>query len=1032
MSEEILKALIQLFALVALPRTETQSRRFIVKSFLSQQLNKQLIEEYISLYDKLYEENEERLKDKDKFRKRHSASSVKVLKIATEINEGLTYYQKIIVLIQLIQFLCIDGKMSDYEREFIETVAQTFNLPINEYESIIRFISSDFGPTPISTDILVVNDQFIYNSDGNRHLFWHSLGGELRILQIKSVSLFIFKYKGNADLFMNGQLVNTEGIQILRPGSSLKNKRIDPIYYSDIISQFTEDNITSPIDFQCQQIEYRFNKKEIGLRKTSFNSRSGRLVGIMGASGAGKSTLVSLLSGINSPNKGKVLINGIDIHKEKDKVDGLIGYVAQDDLLIEDLTVYQNLYYNAKLCFDNLPEFQIQRKVLKLLRSLGLYDIRLMKVGSPLNKKISGGQRKRLNIALELIREPAILFLDEPTSGLSSRDSDNIMDLLKELAVKGKLVFVVIHQPSSDIFKMFNQLLVLDTGGYLIYDGDPVQSVNYFKSCINHVNRDESECPTCGNVNSEQVLNIINSKILDEYGNFTSTRKVSPKEWYSLFHEGSEFNEPISDEKTTELPKITFRIPNKLKQLWIFLKRDVLAKIANTQYLVINFLETPVLAIILASLIKYYSVDSSNTEGYNFANNPNMAIYIIIAIIIAIFVGLTVSAEEIINDRKILKRESFLNLSRLSYLLSKFVLLTGLSAIQSLLFVLVGNYIIELKGMFLEYWLILFSSSVFANILGLNISDSFKKTVNIYIIIPFLIIPQLILSGVFIGFDRLNPKLSTPERIPWYGELITSRWAFEALTVKQFKDNEYERHFYTYDKLKSQSTYRKTYWLPALYNHITKIELKLEQNDSSAVKYSTNLINKELAKHHKLYPDRLEGIEVPNIKSVNDSSLNTTRAYFDALKQFYINLYNTADQYEDTELREMTSTPEKKELFIQLKDDYHNENIERLVRHANHVFNNKIIEYKGELWQKVDPVFEDPQYQFLKAHFLSPTKRIGDFYIDTFKANLIIIWIINGLLFINLYLKGFSKLFMLTGYVKKKTLKVINKKNADD
>nr|WP_321451775.1 ATP-binding cassette domain-containing protein [uncultured Carboxylicivirga sp.] len=1014
MSEEILKALIQLFALVAFPRTETQSRRFIVKSFLNQQLNKQLIEEYLTLYDKLYEEHEQRLSDKDKFRKRHSASSVKVLKIATEINEALTYYQKIIVLIQLIEFLNIDFGMSEYEREFIETVAQTFNLPESEYDSIIEFITSGFEDTPQTNNILIINNAVRYNKEQHRHLYWDNLSGELQILYVKSVSLFAFKFKGNNDLFMNGQLVNEQRVQILRPGSSLRNKRIEPIFYSDVIGQFVDDSIIAPIEFSCENIEYHFSKKSIGLQNTNFVSKSGKLVGIMGASGAGKSTLVSVLSGMNAPTKGKVLVNGVDIHKEKSKVEGLIGYVAQDDLLIEDLTVFQNLYYNAKLCFDDLPEFQIKRKVLKLLQALGLYEIRFMKVGSPLNKKISGGQRKRLNIALELIREPAILFLDEPTSGLSSRDSDNIMDLLKELSIKGKLVFVVIHQPSSDIFKMFNQLLVLDTGGYLIYDGDPVESVNYFKACINHVNRDESECPTCGNVNSEQILNIINARILDEYGNFTNTRKIEPSEWYHLFHEGSDTHPKQLQPNRTPLPSITFRIPGKLKQLFIFLKRDLLAKFANRQYLVINFFETPLLALILSSIIKYHDVDNSNTIGYTFANNPNITIYIIMAIIIAIFVGLTVSAEEIINDRKILKRESFLNLSRLSYLFSKVLLLSGLSAIQSFLFVIIGNSIIELKDMYLQYWLIFFSSSVFANILGLNISDSFKKTVNVYITIPFLIIPQLILSGVFINFDRLNPSLSTPEKIPFYGELITARWGFEALAVSQFKDNGYESIFYTTDKLKSQATYRKEYWLPALYNHLNVIERAFNSKvKTKQAKYSLNLINTELQKHNTLYPERLQSLLIPSLNELNDTIIQQAKNELENLKVFYKNLYNIADKKQDLKKHELNATPDKREEFIDLKNKNHNEDLERFVRNTNHFFANKIIEYKGELWQKVDPIFQDPESSFLKAHFLAPSKRLGTLKLDTFTANLFIIWVINLLLFMNLYWKGLANILVL-------------------
>jgi ABC-type multidrug transport system ATPase subunit len=200
-----------------------------------------------------------------------------------------------------------------------------------------------------------------------------------------------------------------------------------------------------------------------------------------------------------------------------------------------------------------------------LLLSLGMQETAHLKVGDPLKKTISGGQRKRLNIALELIREPAVLFVDEPTSGLSSRDSENIMDLLKELALKGKLIFVVIHQPSSEIYKMFDKLMILDVGGYPIYYGNPVDAVSYFKRLVNHVNAEESECWNCGNVNPEQIFNIIESKVLDEYGNLTYNRKVSPAEWTVQYRERIESN-IHSEKKHTEIPESIFKIPNIIKQ----------------------------------------------------------------------------------------------------------------------------------------------------------------------------------------------------------------------------------------------------------------------------------------------------------------------------------------------------------------------------------------------------------------------------------------------------------------------------------
>ena len=182
------------------------------------------------------------------------------------------------------------------------------------------------------------------------------------------------------------------------------------------------------------------------------------------------------------------------------------------------------------------------------------------------------------------------------------------------------------------------------------------------------------------------------------------------------------------------------------------------------------------------------------------------------SVIVAIFMGLTVSAEEIIKDRKILRREAFLNLSWNSYLMSKVFVQFIISAVQAFSFVLVGNSITGIHGMMFEYWLVLFSCWAGANMLGLLISDSFKTVVTIYILIPFLVIPQIILSGVIVKFEKLNPNISSPSVIPFYGEVITARWGYEALAVKQFINNKFEEQFYGYEKMKSKGNYKRNFW----------------------------------------------------------------------------------------------------------------------------------------------------------------------------------------------------------------------------
>ncbi|MEE4196733.1 MAG: ATP-binding cassette domain-containing protein [Bacteroidales bacterium] len=1016
MSEQILKALMQLFAIIAHPSSDAKERRSIVEYFLKRQLNQETVKTYLKVFDDYYTIHQQKLSEKSKRKKRTASSSVRVLKICTQINEELTQRQKQVVLVQLLEFVKSGREITDQEMAFVTTVADSFHIQQDEYQEIEDYVFFGFDRIPDTKKLLIIDNNKNFSHEKVFHMEHPSLEGQLRVLEVSSANMYYIKYIGESELYLNGQLLEQERVYVLNNGASIRNPKMHPIYYGDIISQFNIDRIKTRILFEAKGIKYRFKSGAIGLHTLNFSEESGHLVGIMGASGAGKSTLLNVLNGSSPPTEGKVLINGINIHTEKDEIEGLIGHVSQDDLLIEELTVYQNLYYNAKLCFDNYSEEQIQEAVLDVLENLGLYDIRDIEVGTPLNKKISGGQRKRLNIALELIREPAVLFLDEPTSGLSSRDSENILDLLKELTLKGKLVFVVIHQPSSDIFKMFDKLLILDNGGYLIYDGDPIDSIIYFKSSIQHANWSESECHCCGNVNPEQIFNIIETKVVDEYGNFTNERKISPTEWRENFENEKEKDQSEQTKKMgtisnlpppqeRKVPEILFKTPNRLKQFLVFVKRDVLSKLSNTQYLVINLLEAPLLAFLLAYIIKYYNVNVSNEVGYSLSENSNLPVYIFMAVIVGLFIGLTVSAEEIIKDRKILKREAFLNLSWGSYLFSKIAIQFTLSAIQALMFVIIGNTIMEIKGMYFEYWLVLFSAWCFSNMLGLVISDSFKTVITIYILIPFLIIPQLILSGIIVKFEKLNPNISNPRDIPFYGEIITARWAYEALAVYQFKENDYERQFYPYDKAMSVSDFKKNYWIRTLNNKVTFVERHLNNNEKSEeVKQNLKLLRHELEKELASESGRIVKFNKLNeltLQKIDQETIRELKNYLDILNKYYIQLYNKANSLKDEMISEQQKTPEDRKEFMRLKRENYNDNLAELVKNSNEI--NRIIEYNGELFQKIDPIFLDPPNKFIKAHFYAPRKQFFGNYYDTFKVNIAVIWFMTILLFIVLY-----------------------------
>ena len=1000
----------QLFAIIARPESNTKDRRQVVESYLRKQLNEDMVKEYITVFEGYYAIHQERQKEEEKRRRRIASSSVRVLKICTEINEELTTRQKIVVLFQLLEFAKSDGdgvSITTQELEFIQTVAETFNVPEEDFEHLHTFVIYPFEKLPDTPNLLIIDNNRKFSHPLVKHICIDTIQGQIRVLNVPIANMYLFRYIGQSELYMNGQLIQQDKVYVFTTGSSIRDPKTKPIYYGDVISKFVEELQESKILFQSCDLEYMFKGGKLGLHKMNFQAESGKLVGIMGASGAGKSTLLHVLNGTNPPSSGAVLLNGINIHTEKERIEGLIGFVSQDDLLIEELTVYQNLYYNAKLCFDNYTDKEISEAVDRVLTNLGLYEIKDILVGSPLNKKISGGQRKRLNIALELIREPAVLFLDEPTSGLSSRDSENIMDLLKELTLKGKLVFVVIHQPSSDIFKMFDKLLILDSGGYLIYNGDPIESIIYFKSRIHHANWNESECHACGNVNPEQIFNIVESNVLDEYGKVTPARKISPREWNNFFKSFGEEDKGM--EPPRDIPRISFKIPNKIKQFTVFVKRDVLSKLANTQYMVITLLEAPLLAFLLAYIIKYFDISRIHEVGYTLLDNENLPVYLFMSVIVAIFMGLTVSAEEIIKDRKILKREAFLNLSWASYLLSKVAVQFFISAIQAASFVLIGNSIMEIQGMYWQYWVVLFTCWTSANLLGLVISDSFKTVVTIYILIPFLVIPQIILSGVMVKYEKLNPIISSPKNIPWYGEMITARWGYEALAVYQFVNNRYETHYYNNDKTRLIADFTKDFWAVEMDNALNNVERnlgnpqmrKVVEND---LKLLRNEIGKQLALNRQImfaYTDHLV------IDKLNPSIIAETRDYISKIKLYNRKVSNAAYAQKD----QITASLEEKlgrEGLIELKRKHRNDKLADFVTSANET--NQIIRYKSDLIQKRNSIYLDPTHPFIRAHFYAPRKMIFGRYVETIWINTIVLWVMTVILYVALYYRLLKKL----------------------
>ncbi len=1023
MSEPILKALIQLFVLISDVRTVAEisnKEKDIVKLFLSRQLSSELVRRYMNMFDeylvKYYSEDIHRGSIRDM--KRTSLISVRILGICEKINIELDLKQKIYVIVQLLDFILFGAEITGNEMEFMDTLSIALNIPPAEFRNIKKFILKPVNEVPVKNMVMIIDNNDKYENNEVKHLFRKNLQDPISLLYISSINKFILRYTGSLDLFLNGQNIFPGQTYIFDHGSTIRGSGMDAIYYNDITNIFSDETIKLKISLNAKNVFLRFKNSDNGIQKFNFFEESGNLIGVLGGSGVGKSTLFNVLSGITRPQSGEVLINGYNLYSESDKdhLKGIVGFVPQDDLLIEELSVYQNLYFSAKMCLDNLSESELIKVVNDTLLELDLYEIRNLKVGNSLNKVISGGQRKRLNIALELIREPNILFVDEPTSGLSSVDSDLVMNLLKEQAYKGKLVIVNIHQPGSDLYKMFDKIMIIDKGGYQIFYGNPSEAIVYFKIKSSHANACEDQCITCGNINSDQLLQIIEAKVVDENGKHTNIRKVTPQEWAEKFNEKTRKINQNNQNGNHFLPVNIYSIPGLLKQSWIYFTRDLLSKMANRQYVMISLLGSPVLAFLLAYFTKYV-----HGKDFLFNENENLPAYLFMSVITSLFLGLIISAEEIIKDRKILKRESFLNLSWFSYLNSKVMMMFLISAIQTISFVLIGNYILAIKGMTFSYWLVFFTTSCFANIMGLNISATFNSVVTIYILIPFFIIPQLLFSGVLVKFDKLHQSILTSgEYVPVLGDLMAARWSFEALAVEQFKNNEFEKNFLKYNIERSQNDWYANYLIPAL-----KTDLWECRNYKDSVQYKERVDGDFYKLNY--YTDKLAGLAgfgkiTGNWKpSLNNENFNSetakeTNLYLDSLAGHFRNSRKKYTKLLDSVSNEIVSGIGE-EQFVNLMNNYTNSSLEDLVLGRTSIID-KTLETNNKIIQKFEPAYMKPDSKYGRAHFYAPYKQIGSIKIDTFWFNLLIMWFAAVILYIALYFNALQKLFKYIGTLK--------------
>ncbi len=586
---------------------------------------------------------------------------------------------------------------------------------------------------------------------------------------------------------------------------------------------------------EVREIGHRFEKQDTALDGISFAARRGELICVMGPSGCGKSTLLRTLGGQLRPKSGDIHMNGFPLYESLQNLCPYIAYIPQEDAFDSLLKVQENLDFSVAVRCPHLPAEERRKRVDAKLVELGLNELRRRLAGTPQQKFLSGGERKRLNAGLDMIGIADVYLFDEPTSGLSSKDSEHVLELIRSLA-RNKIVIVSIHQPSSKLLRMFDKALLLDKGGKMAFFGTPQGMLEYFWQALHDQGDDLNESANLQkmpeNVTPDLVFDVLETPLRDisgdviheqtRDGHLVPARRFPPNFWRDRYQthvvmrsvtKADPNAEPKKDDSrldsfTHQHRKLPKPPQHTLREEAILfatmMRRAFLSKLRNRANLLTTLLEAPLLGLLISMVLRY-----SEDKNYTFASAFHIPTYVFLTLVVAMFLGLTNSADEIIRDRPMLNRERNHNLRIGYYIFGKVIALSAFALAQCVIYLAIGNAVLELRDMFTIHLFWMFMTSLTGACLGLLVSTLVHDIRTALNIIPLMLIPQIILGGALIKYEEMNRNLDfvysirqwaveeetedgadySKLKVPFICQFMPLRWSYESAIISQAKLN---------------------------------------------------------------------------------------------------------------------------------------------------------------------------------------------------------------------------------------------------
>jgi|TARA_B110000908_G_scaffold172235_1_gene238494 ABC-type multidrug transport system ATPase subunit len=567
-------------------------------------------------------------------------------------------------------------------------------------------------------------------------------------------------------------------------------------------------------ELSVENLNHRFGTDKTVLDNVAFSVKRGEMLCIMGPSGSGKSTLLATLAGHLKPTRGYVRLNGISLYNHRSRLAPFIASMPQEEALNPQLTVREHLAHASTVRRPHLTTPEHAKRVDSILAELALQPLARRRVGSPGEKTLSGGERGRLNLGLDLGSSAEIFLFDEPISGLSSKDSEHVTETLHALS-RDNIVIASLHRPGARVLRLFDKVLMLDQGGRVAFFGPPMTMGQYFKEACKELNilpPSRLQSQQAQQAGADFVFDVLETPLHGVAGRESGGARRFPSTFWQERFEGSQLVDEVAKGENPDqshlgdvpLSEDQMAVPTRSRRQrgaeWIRLfrthvNRSLISKFRNKGTVYSILLEAPLLAILIGATLR-----ASPEGSYSFHTGLHLPVYLFLTATIGMFLGLTNSATEILRDSPVLRRERNCRSGTFLYVTGKFLSLAILAIIQCGIYTWLGHFILDIHGMFLIQWGWMTATALCGTAMALAVSSIVTTERAALSSVPLLLVPQILLAGALVPFDEMNRGLfqggddgRAAGVEPFPARFMPLRYAYEGMIVSQATQNPFEK-----------------------------------------------------------------------------------------------------------------------------------------------------------------------------------------------------------------------------------------------